>query len=300
MMRDQALFRALRDKVNLGVFCATAGVSAALSSWMILFVGVFTMATLLLWSVDRQRRRLQRDPPRIPEATTFENGLVRGTIEAIAEAQRERLEALDACPTAMYGALDGILTTASLAEKAALGLARRTDDLHRYLTTKDLGRVRARLYAAEEAARTSRSPSEREGYQAAVTAYEIEAATLSAIDIGVRVAVARLESLRATLSAVPPRIVKLRMASAEIADASQTRLAREVTVAGADLEEAESHLHAFARSDCLDLWPDCNVVKVPVVCAGQRFAAEARDPAEPVEGEEGFAAVPIEARRLHF
>lgn len=299
MMRDQALFRALRDKVNLGVFCATAGASAALSSWMILFVGTLMMATLLLWSVDRHRRRIQRDPPRIPDAATFENGLVRGAIEAITEAQRERLDALDACPNAMFGALDGILTTAALAEKAAVGLARRTDDLHRYLCAKDLGRVRARMYAAEEAARCSRSPAEREGYQAAASAYEVEAATLSAIDVGVRVAVARLESLRATLSAVPPRIVKLRMASAEIADASQTRLSREVTVAGADLEEAESHLTAFARSDATDLWLDCGVVKVPVMRAGQRFAAEGRDP-EPQEGEEGFAAVSAPPQRLHI
>lgn len=295
MMRDQALFRALRDKVNLGIFLLTTGASAVLSSWVILFVGTLALATLLLWSVDRQRRRIQHHPPRIPDVASFDNGLVRGAIEAIAEAQRERLDALDACPTAMSGALDGILTTASLAETAAIGLAKRTDELHKYLCTKDLGRVRARMYAAEEAARSSRTPAEREGYQTAVTAYEAEATTLSAIDLGVRVAVARLESLRATLAAVPPRIVKLRMASAEIADVSQARVARDVTIAGAELEEAESHLSAFARGDNADLWMDCSV-KVPVR-AGQRFAAVTREPMEPQEGEEGFAAA-AEPQRL--
>ncbi len=289
MTRDQALLRALRDKVNIGVFVVTGSVSAALASWLALFVGSLLVSGVLLWSVEKHRQRIQRHPPKIPDAAAFENGLIRGVIEALAEAQRERLEALDACPETMLGSLDGILTTAALAETAALGLARRTEDLHRYLSTKDLGRVRARLYAAEEGARTSRTASEREGYQAAMSAYEVEAATLSAIDMGVRVAVARLECIRATLAAVPPRIVKLRMANAELSDASYMRLSREVRVAGTELDEAESHLHAFAMSSDPDLLLDCNVT-IPAR-PGARFASVPREGAESLEAEEAFAAV---------
>lgn len=287
MTRDLALLRALRDKVNIGVLVATGGASAVLASWLALFVGSLVVSGLLLWSVERHRRHIQRHPPRIPDAATFENPLVRGVIEALAEGQKERLDALDACPEAMLVALDGILSTAALAETAALGLARRTDDLHRYLATKDLGRVRSRLYAVEEAARASRSASEHEGYEAARSAYEIEAATLTAIDVGVRVAVARLESLRATLAAVPPRIVKLRMANAELSDTSYMRLSREVRLAGAELDEAESHLHAFARGSDPDLLLDCTVAVG--AHPGPRFAPAPREPPDPLDGEEAFA-----------
>lgn len=248
MTRDQALLRALRDKINIGLLCATAGVSAALASWLTVMIGTILLSCVLLWSTDRHRRRIQKEPPRIPDPAVFDHGLIRGTVEAIGEAQRERLDALDACPEGMLSTLDGILVTASQAEAAALSLARRTDDLHRYLSTKDLSRVRARLYAAQECARASRSPTERESYEAAAAAYELEAETLSAIDRSVRVAIARLENIRATLAAVPPRIVKLRTASAEVGDASFTRLSRELCAAGSDLDEAESHLLAFAQA----------------------------------------------------
>lgn len=257
MTRDQALFCALRDKVNIGLFCATAGVSVALASWLTVMIGTIMLSGVLLWSTDRHRRRIQKNPPRIPDVAAFDHGLIRGAMEAIAEAQRERLDALDACPEGMLASLDGILSTATQAEAAAVGLARRTDDLHRYLSTKDLGRVRARLYAAQESVRTARTVTERESYEAAATAYELEAETLSAIDLGVRVAIARLENIRASLASVPPRIVKLRTANAELGDLSYSRLAKEMHAAATDLDEAETHLHAFAQAGEREAAFDC-------------------------------------------
>ncbi len=246
MTRDQALLSALRDKVNIGLFCATAGVSAALASWLAVMIGTIILCGLLLWSTDRHRRRIHKNPPRIPDAATYDHGLIRGAMEAIGEAQKERLDALESCPESMLASLSGVLTTAAQAESAALGLARRTDDLHRYLSTKDLGRVRARQCAAQESAQASCTSTERESYEAAAAAYELEAETLSAIDRGLRVAIARLENIRATLAAVPPRIVKLRAAHAELGDCSYTRLSKDVHAAGSDLDEAETHLQAFA------------------------------------------------------
>lgn len=295
MTRDQALLCALRDKVNIGLFCATAGLSVALASWLTVMIGTILLSGVLLWSSERHRRRIQRNPPRIPDATAFDHGLIRGAMEAIGEAQKERMEALDACPESMLSSLDGILATAAQAETAALGLARRTDDLHRYLSTKDLGRVRARLYAAQESARTSRTPTERESYEAAAGAYELEAETLSAIDRGVRVAIARLENIRATLSAVPPRIVKLRTANAELGDFSYARLSREVHAAGSDLDEAETHLHAFAQAGQREIGLDCGTM-TPLLTT-----VRASHPPEEVEAlatEEALAMARHERREL--
>lgn len=255
MPRHKAVLRVLIDKRNLAIAGGVATASVFFGLWVI-GLGVAVLALLASWDIARGRHIGKPEAPRIPDASGFRHALIRSALESIGEAQRERVEIAEACPIALRAMLQGTLRSAAAVEKTAVRLARRADKLHRYLTQKDVGLVRAALAAAQQAALSARSEIERESYEAAARAYEEEAATLASIDVGVRATVARLENIRATLASVPPRIVKLDAATADIGDPVVACLPgdlRGATSELAELEEAEDHLAALSlasEDDC--------------------------------------------------
>lgn len=266
MARNQAVLRALSGKLNLGVLCTAVGAAAILESASLLLLGMATFFGLIARDVYSDRRRAHFHSPRIPDGASFENMAIRIAIDGIGAAQKERLEAVDACPDEVLGMLDGILRTAAALEDAALRLARRTDRMHAYLARKDLVGARDTLYSAQQSAQLARTPHEKEIYDAAVRNYALNVETLGAIEQGMRLALAKLEHIRATLAVVPPRIIKLSAASADLADTAYLRLSDDLRTAGAELLEAEDRFQQLALGAVEDLCaePDSKVHRVGV------------------------------------
>jgi hypothetical protein len=252
MARNQAILRALRGKLNLGVLCAATSAAAFLESSMLLLLGAVAFLGLVVRDVRDDERRKHFFSPRLPEGATFENIAIRNAIDAIGAAQKERLEAVRSCPEDVRRMLGDILRTAALLETAALRLAQRTDRLHGYLSRKDMAGLRDTLYSSQQAAQIARSQPEREIYEATAKSYAIKVETLGAIDVGIRVSLAKLSHMCATLAAVPPRIVKLSAASAEMGDVSYARLSEDLRSASNELQEAEDRFHALALSGTMD------------------------------------------------
>lgn len=284
MARNQAILRALCGKLNLGVLCAAMGASAFLESGVLLMLGMAAFFGLVAREVYTEERRGHFFSPRIPDGATFENMAIRIAIDGIGAAQKERLEAIKACPEDVRRMLGDILRTAALLETAALRLAQRTDRLHGYMSKKDLACVRDSLYSSQQAAQLARTSHEREIYEAAARSYATKVETLGAIDQGIRVALAKLEHMRATLAVVPPRIVKLSAASAEMGDVSYARLSEDLRAASNELQEAEDRLHLLALSGGMDdAWAEPH----PAHRSGVRVAAAPPEPPEDVvEAEE--------------
>ncbi|MEZ4293729.1 MAG: hypothetical protein R3B70_02045 [Polyangiaceae bacterium] len=248
MTRNQALLRALGGKLNLGVLGAAMSAAAFLQSGAVLLAGMAAFLGLVTRDVVASGRRLHCFSPRIPDASTFHNIAVRNVIDGLHAAQRERMEALLVCPDDILTMIDGTLRTVVQLELAAVRLARRTERMHAYLSRKDVARERELLYAAELAARHARSPDERESYEAAARSCAVEVETLGSIELGMRVAIAKLENIRATLAVVPPRLVKLCAASADLADTLYFRLGDDLRGASTDLSEVEERFHTLSRS----------------------------------------------------
>lgn len=247
MTRNQAVVRAFGGKVQLGALCAAAGGAAVFESWLLLVLGMATFVGLVVRDVRAREVEKRPRAPRMPQGSTFANPSIRGAIDGIGAAQRERVDVLRTCPEDILRMLGDVLRASGDAEAAALRLARRTDRLHGYLASKDMASVKETLYAAQQSARLAKTPREREIYEAAARAYETEVETMSAIDLGVRVAVAKLENIRAALAVVPPRIVKLSATSAELSDLAFPRLSDELRTASEELEDAEARFLVLAR-----------------------------------------------------
>lgn len=295
MARNEAVLRALCGKLNLGVLCVAVGAAAFLESSALLVVGMATFVGLVAREAHATGRRLQFVSIRIPDGSTFKNMAICSAIDGINAAQKERLEALAACPDEIVGMLDDLLRSAGALEVAALRLARRTDRMHGYLSRKDLVGARDILYSAQQAAQLARSPHEREIYAAAARSHAIHVETLGGLELGVRVALAKLEHIRATLSVVAPRIVKLSAASADLADTSAMRLAEDLHAASAELQEAEERFQMLALSGPEDPCPDAGA-PAPVT-RGVRVAAATTDPGE--DGSE-LDEPPLAAHRGHL
>jgi len=253
MTRQQAIFRATFGKLNLGALCLATGGAALLESWALLVSGMALFTCLTFWDVHGNRHRLVPSPPRIPDGCTFKNVTVRSAVEAIGAAQKERLRVVDECADDVLLMLDDLLRTASEIEVTAIRLARRADRLHGYLTSNELCFVRGAHYSAEQSAAAAKTPGERDAYDAATLAYAMEIETLEGIDTGMRVALAKLENIRATLASIPPRIVRLQGASAELGDAASMRLADDLLHANGKLDELEQHLRTVAQTGDAEL-----------------------------------------------
>lgn len=291
MARHQAVLRAVSSKLNLGVLCAALGGAALLESTLVLALGVALFFGLVTREVHTGGRRLHHYSPRIPDGATFENMAIRLAVDGIHAAQKERLEAVRACSDDVLRLLDDVLRSSVALETAALHLARRTDRLHSYLTRKDLGCVRDTLYSIQQSAQLARSPAEREIYDAAAQSYAIKVETLTAIDMGIRVSIARLEHIRATLSVVPPRIVKLCASSADLADTSHVRLSDELRAASVELQEAEDRFHQLAQGV-----PD-EPFSSPDSRARRSGGIRVAPPPDPAEEELAAADEPARGRR---
>jgi hypothetical protein len=295
MTRNQAVLRAFGGKLNLGALCVAVGSAAALQSWLVLLTGMAMFAGLIFADVRSDRRRLQLSPAKIPDGSAFKNGIIRAAVEAIGAAQKERLEVLDTCPDDILGMLDGILRAAAEVEAAALRIARRAERLHGYLCTKDVAFVRSTLRTAQEAAEHARTPCEQQSYEAAARTYEVEVATLEGIERGMRATLAKLEHIRATLTAVPPRIMKLLATSADMEDASYLRLSEDLHRESGELDEVEQHLHALSRGGGGELGIECR--RIASGNGDLRILRVAPEPGgEPVELDEPPS---VEQRRSH-
>ncbi len=296
MTRNQAVVRALGGKVNLGALCAATGSAAIFESWLVLFFGMAAFFGLVVRDVRKVERRMNRSFPRMPQGAIFSNPSIRCTIEGIGAAQRERVDVIRTCPEEVLRMLDDILRTSVEAEAAALRLARRTDRLHAYLATKDMASVKETLYAAQQAARLAKTPHEREIYEAAARTYEIEVETLAGIEQGVRVALAKLENLRAALAVVPPRIMKLSATSADLGDMSFSRLFDELRIASVELEEAEARFLVLARGAETDAAAE--YVRAAPLTGAVRIAVMKGEPNEELMELDGLGQSEPLARRL--
>lgn len=253
MTRNQAVLRALGGKLNLSAFCLAASGAAILQSWLMLMSGMTMFAGLVFWEVHSKRHRIQRRPPRIPDGSSFKNGTIRCAVEAIGAAQKERLDVLDTCPDEIVAMLDGILRTSAEVEGTAIRIARRADHLHGYLVAKELSFVRGTLHNVQQCAAMAKTAHERENYEAAARTYEIEVETLGGLELRIRIALAKLENIRATLAAVPPRIMQMQATNAEMGDASCDCLSDDLLRANDELDEVEQHLHALSQTGDAEL-----------------------------------------------
>lgn len=280
MARNQAVLRAVCGKLNLGVLCALTGAAAFLESSTVLVLGMAAFFGLVAREVYQDGRRLHHYSPRIPDGATFENVAIRLAIDGISAAQKERLEAVRGCSNDVLRLLDDVLRSSVALETAALRLARRTDRLHGYLARKDIACVRDNMYSAQQSAQLARTPNEREIYDAAAQSYALKVEALSAIDLGIRVSIAKLEHIRATLSVVPPRIVKLCATSADMGDNAYVRLSDELRAASHELLEAEERFQMLALGIPDDAPPPAHEAR-PRRGTGVRVAP-ALDPLEDV------------------
>lgn len=243
MKRRKEAPRVFCSARNIGVLCVAAGFAWLLGSWIVLVIGAAALAGLVIRDVSV--RRYPPAPP-LPEASTFQSPEIRGAVDAIREARDERRRVLEGCGDDVLALLDGTLRKAGELEAAALRFARWGDELYVYLSTKDAGHVKRAVGAAQRSAEEAKTPGERRCYEAAAAAYETETQALRTIDLGLRGALAELESIQAALTALSPRIVTLRAASTPLAVTSAAHLQGDLLASMTDLEETETYVRSLS------------------------------------------------------
>ncbi len=238
--------RAVSGPLNLGVLGTAVVGALALASWPIAALGGAAYAALVasdVTSADFRRKVLfgKVAPGKLPRPETISNPKVRAAVEAILLARAEVDTVIRNTPhriqrsvASTFKSLDELLGHGSV-------LARRADELSKFLATVKIADVEAEVAELALRAADATDPGARTDYQAAATAAKERLLTLREIAAAFERTLAHLARIASTIKGVPSKLVRLRALDDQASDA----LTGDV---GAELDRMNIDLRAFEQT----------------------------------------------------
>lgn len=238
--------------LNLAVLGGAVLAAIVLASWAIAALGGVAYTALVASDVSSaefrrrvhsgRRARLTRwRPARLPAPETLTDPEVRAAAQRIAIARGSLDQVVKIIPERIGRNVTAALAAIDELERHGAALARRTDELSRYLAGTDA--VAALREAESLAARAANTPdpSARASYEAAAHAAHERVTALSDILTARERTLAHLTRIESAIKAVPSKLVRLQALDDQASDA----LTGEV---GAELERMNIDLRAFEQT----------------------------------------------------
>jgi hypothetical protein len=208
--------------LNMSVAGASLAGAAALHSWPILAVGVCAYGAMVAWdlvSPDFRRRALATsNTDALGDPKAFKDPQARAVVSSIRDAHAALEGVLEETPEELKANLVLALSSASELVQRGSALARRLEDLARYLATTDPRAMQTDLQALAERAQSASDPEARAQYESARAARAEHLAALTDLMTARERIGATLLSITATLEGMPAKVVRLRTLDAQAAD----------------------------------------------------------------------------------
>lgn len=221
-----ALRKAATGALNLGVVgVATLG-AVAVQSWSIAAVGVLTYGALVAWDFVRAREgggggdSGSADQPKtaLEKPDKYKDPQTHGTVRSILGAKSEVDRVLADVPDDVRNHLAlAMMSVDSLMERAA-SLAARSEELSRYLATKDPRVVKYDVDLLRERVARASDPEARSQYASALASRQEHLQALVDLGNARERAVASMISIASCLEALPAKIVHMRALDADAMD----------------------------------------------------------------------------------
>lgn len=237
--------RAATVPLNLAVLGGAVLGAVALASWPIAALGGAAYAALVASDVSslefRKRVLFGRTQQALPAPRTIEDPIVRGAVERIAAARAALDAVVKQIPARVQRHVRAALASVDELEGHGAALARRADELARYLASVDVTAAHADAEALRRRADQTRDADARASYQAAADAAAERATALADIATARDRTLAHLARIESAIKAVPAKLVRLRALDDQASDA----LTGDV---GAELERMNIDLRAFEHT----------------------------------------------------
>lgn len=225
----RVLGKAATDTLNLGVGGAALLGAAALHSWPLLALGGLAYGALVAWDATSAafwKKTFGRERPRVldimqlmPEPKGLADPAVRQAVTASWEAKRRLDAVLAETPATLRASLDAALAPLEELWQHAAGLARRADDLYRYLSTTDDKALQRSIAELTEKEAGTKDPSTRAEYARALQARQEQAQAVADLRGAQERVLANLAHVVALLEGLPPKLMRMRALDAQAVDA---------------------------------------------------------------------------------
>jgi predicted nucleic acid-binding Zn-ribbon protein len=238
--------KAVSGRLNLVLAGATATGAVVMQSWALFAASAVGYSALVAWDLTRVGfwkrivQEIRHRPPALPDTTDLTDPAAKHFVSRIGAARTERREVLSRARD-LPPRLMGLLNSVAEAERRALDLVRRLEDVSGYLFDKNVHSLRADLKRVKAAAEQAKDPRTRAEYAKACRALERELEALDEIVRSRNLLVAKLEALTGTIEMLPCQIVRLRVLEADTREEADEEVL-DVHQMLAEAEELEQEL----------------------------------------------------------
>jgi hypothetical protein len=245
----RVLFAAATNVLSLVVAGGAAVGAAVLHSVPLAAVGGVAYVAMVAWDAVNPefRRSLRPRPPGLPEPRTIGDDAVRDAVIAVVCARRELERVLGETPADVKAHLGVALASLAELEQQAGLLARRGDDLGRYLASTQMDGVRREREKAAQRQANARDAEARDQYARALAARDDQVATVQEITDAHERVLATLARVVAAYEAMPAKVVRMRALDAAAMDDASGSVSVELDQINGEVRAFEQALRSLAE-----------------------------------------------------
>jgi hypothetical protein len=244
------IVRATTGVTNLVVVGAAAVGAAALQSWPILALGGAAYAAMVAWDMATGKGKKAQErgaPPTLGDVDDYGDPQTQSAVRNIlaAKLQIEKVLAETGEDVQVHLAL-ALASVIELEERAA-NLARRAEDVSKYLKTTDARVVQADVEALTRRVQQTRDPEARAQLESAAQARREHLDVLRDLWSTKERIDATLLSIASTLEALPAKIVRMRALDAQATDKLSGDVKEELDRMNTEIRTFEETLKSVAE-----------------------------------------------------
>jgi hypothetical protein len=252
--------RAAIGPINLSVLGIAVLGSVALLSWPIAALGGAAYAALVSADVANPKFRREvllgrKKPARLPAPQSVADPRLQALITDVAKTRAEVDRIVREMPDRVRRSLERTLVALTELEGHAAQLIERAGELDGFLTTTLLDEARADAAQLRERAAATSDETTRREYGLAADAARDRVSSIEALATSRDRVQANLERIRATVKAVPSKLVRIRTLDNEASDALTGDVGNELDGMNIDLKAFEDTLEALGPAPASKVRP---------------------------------------------
>jgi hypothetical protein len=244
------IVRATTGVTNLVVVGTAAVGAAALQSWPILALGGAAYAAMVAWDMVTGKPKKTEEagaPPKLRDVDDYEDPATQAAVRAILAAKLEIDKVLCETGEDVQAHLALALASVTELEERAARLARRAEDVAKYLRTTDARVVQADVEALVRRAQATQDPEARAQLESAFQARREHLEVLRDLWKTRERIDATLLSIASTLEGLPAKIVRMRALDAQATDQLSGDVKEELDRMNTEIRTFEETLKSVAE-----------------------------------------------------
>jgi uncharacterized protein YicC (UPF0701 family) len=246
------IVRATTGMTNIVVVGTAAVGAAALQSWPILALGGVAYGALVAWDLVSGKGKRGAPSAAAPaelseDLSQYTDAQTQAAVRAILAARKAIDQTLAETPPEVQEHLDNALASVRELEDRAASLARRGEDVSRYLKTTDVRVVQADVDALARRVATANDPEAKAQYVAAHQARKEHLDVLRDLWNAKERIGATLLSIAATMEGLPAKIVRMRALDAQATDQLSGDVKEELDRMNTEIRSFEDTLKTIAE-----------------------------------------------------